>query len=400
VEPGSATAAALVVLRSRRGRRVVGWALAGAVLAVAAQVGVVVFVIVTAVSSTAPAAACPTAASESLSIMGPPLSTPERVMAWWGARPDPPRLDLSVDELVRLYYAAGVEEGVRPEVALAQAVHETGRFTSTDTSLHNYAGIGHPDGARAGRRFRSPEVGVRAHVQLLRAYAEGNEADFASERVAPRAGARAATLLELAGTWATDPSYAVKVVGVLGAMIAASPLGAGGDGELAIEDGSCAGLISAPVSADGYALPVDRSWYERRPWWFWKPHHDYPAADIPVPEGAPVYAMVSGVVTAAPVGGRCGLGVAYRGDDGLSYVMCHGSDGGEVVRPGARVSAGQLLMHASWTGNVVPPGPAGTHLHVGIRRSGVQVCPQPLLRAVAEGDDIDLASLPVSGCVY
>ena len=97
------------------------------------------------------------------------------------------------------------------------------------------------------------------------------------------------------------------------------------------------------------------------------------------------------------MGGRCGLGVSYRGDDGLSYVACHGSDGGLVVGAGDRVSAGQVIMHSSWTGNVQPPGPAGTHLHQGVHRNGVQVCPQPMFAAIYDGRAVDIAALPGLG---
>lgn len=383
-----------MVLRSRRGRRLLGWALVAAAAAVMAQLGVVLVILMAAVSTATLAAACPVTAAESLSIMGPPLSTADQVVAWWGTRPQPARLDASPPDLIALYYADGVAEGVRPELAFAQAVFETGFFSSTDTSINNYAGIGHPGGAGSGFPFLSPAGGVRAHVQLLRAFAEGNDVAFASERVAPRAGARAATLVELAGTWAADGAYAEKVVAMLVAITGGPVDGASRGGP------SCAGLTGAPVGADGYSLPVDRVWYERHPGWFSKPHHDYPASDIPVPGGTPIYAMVSGVVTAAPVGGRCGLGVSYRGDDGLSYVACHGSDGGRLVGPGDRVAAGQLIMHSSWTGNVSPPGPGGTHLHQGVRRNGVEVCPQPMFAAIHDGGAVDLGALPASGCSY
>jgi murein DD-endopeptidase MepM/ murein hydrolase activator NlpD len=372
------------------GRRLVGWMLAAGVTVVMAQFGTVVVLVLLSVSSAAPASACPVSITESLSIMGPPLTTADRVTDWWGNRPDPPWLGVTIGELIDLYYAEGLAEGVRPEVAIAQAVHETGYFTSADTAINNYAGIGHPDGAGLGMGFATAAIGVRAHVQLLRAYAEGNDTAFASPRVGPRAGASANTLLELAGTWAADLSYAEKVVAILTAMIP-------GGGSDPVAD-SCAGITGSPVNADGYSLPVDRIWYERHPEWFSKPHHDYPAADIPVPEGTPVYAMVSGMVTSAPVGGRCGLGVSYRGDDGLSYVACHGSDGGQLVTPGARVSAGQLIMHSSWTGNVQPPGPGGTHLHQGVRRNGDEVCPQTLFAVIAESRPIDIAALPSGGC--
>jgi hypothetical protein len=57
-------------------------------------------------------------------------------------------------------------------------------------------------------------------------------------------------------------------------------------------------------------------------------------------------------------------------------------------------------MHTSWTGNVQPPGPDGTHLHQGVRRNGVQVCPQPLFAAIAAGQPVDVTTLPTSGCSY
>jgi murein DD-endopeptidase MepM/ murein hydrolase activator NlpD len=379
------------------GRRLVGWALAAGVAVLAAQFGTVIVLMLLAVSSASPASACPVAVTESLSIMGPPLATAERVIQWWGNRADPPRLGITVRQLIDRYYAEGLAEGVRPELAFAQAALETGRFTSSDTAINNYAGIGHPDGAGSGFAFPSPTVGVRAHVQLLRAFAEGNEADFASARLSPRAGARATTLVELVGTWATDTSYAQKLVRILVVMTGVNP---DEPGEAEPGSVSCQDITGAAVSADGYSLPVDRVWYDQYTRWFTKPHHDYPAADIPVPEATPVYAMVSGVVTAAPVGGRCGLGVSYQGDDGLSYVACHGSDGGLVVGPGDRISAGQVIMHSSWTGNVSPPGPGGTHLHQGVRRNGVQLCPQPMFRAIAEGRPVEIESLPSSGCVY
>lgn len=390
----AAVVAEAALFQSHRTRRLVGWIVGLAVLSVFAPFAATVVIVVMAVSSSAPAAACPVAATESLSIMGPPLSTADRVIGWWGNRPNQPRLDVTPPELIDLYYAEGLAEGVRPELAFAQAVFETGYFSSTDTAINNYAGIGHPDGAGSGMAFQSPAIGVRAHVQLLRAFAEGNDADFTSERVVPRPGASATTLLELAGTWAADPNYAEKVVAVLSAIT-----GGSAERDEAV-DSLCAGLTGSPVTADGYSLPVDRVWYERHPAWFTKPHHDYPAADIPVPEGTPVYAMVSGVVTAGPVGGPCGLGVSYRGDDGLEYVACHGSDGGPIVRPGDRLLAGQMIMHSSWTGRVIPPTLAGSHLHQGIRRNGVDVCPQLMFEAIAQGHAIDVAAVPSSGCTY
>lgn len=149
-----------------------------------------------------------------------------------------------------------------------------------------------------------------------------------------------------------------------------------------------------------YSLPVDRRWYDEQPVWFSKPHHTYPASDLPVPEGTPIYAMHAGTVVDGP-DEACGKGVIVQGDDGATYIYCHGSDGGDVegARIGDKVKAGQLIMHSSYTGNVRPPGPDGTHLHLGIEKGGSKRCPQPLFKGIAEGSPPDINTLPTSGCV-
>lgn len=151
---------------------------------------------------------------------------------------------------------------------------------------------------------------------------------------------------------------------------------------------------------NGYSLPVDKEFYDENPEWFTKPHHDYPAADIPVPEGTAIYAVRGGTVRSS--GGDCGNGVTIAGDDGVTYTYCHGSDGGSV--PGAldgdTVSAGQLIMHSSYTGHVVPAGPAGSHLHLAMSLSGTKLCPQTLFSGIATGSVPNVNDLPTSGCTY
>jgi murein DD-endopeptidase MepM/ murein hydrolase activator NlpD len=142
-------------------------------------------------------------------------------------------------------------------------------------------------------------------------------------------------------------------------------------------------------------LPVDQKWYDQNPVWFSKPHHDYPAADIPVPLGTPVYAVTSGRVIRAPAGYGLGEGVTIMGDDGYQYDYGHGSDGGKIVKVGDIVKAGQLIMHSASTGNSTGP-----HLHLGISKNRVKSCPQKLLIALGEKSATlpTPQSLPTSGC--
>jgi murein DD-endopeptidase MepM/ murein hydrolase activator NlpD len=147
--------------------------------------------------------------------------------------------------------------------------------------------------------------------------------------------------------------------------------------------------------AGDYALPVERHWWDQHPEWFTKPHHDYPAADIPVPVGTPLYAITSGEIVSLPTGGKCGIGVVLNGDDTAQYSYCHGQPGSHAVTVGERVEAGQLLMLSASTGNSTGP-----HLHLGVRVDGQQRCPQSLLVSIADGAPLDPAGLPASGCSY
>lgn len=106
-----------------------------------------------------------------------------------------------------MYVAEGDVEGVRGDLALAQAVHETGWFTSSDTGRNNFAGIAHPDRAGPGQAFPDALAGVRGHIQLLKKYADGNDVRLVHADIAPDAGGQATTWDDLAGTWAADPDY-------------------------------------------------------------------------------------------------------------------------------------------------------------------------------------------------
>jgi murein DD-endopeptidase MepM/ murein hydrolase activator NlpD len=149
-------------------------------------------------------------------------------------------------------------------------------------------------------------------------------------------------------------------------------------------------------------LPVDLTWYNQHRDWFGRPHHDYPAVDIPVPTGTPVYAVASSTVIATDEAGGttdCGHDVRLRDDTGTIFTYCHGS--AVLVSSGQRVAPRQLIMRSGWSGHVVPTGPSGAHLHFQINLPGhpSSSCPQPALAAWAAGEGIDLQTLPSTGCV-
>jgi hypothetical protein len=151
------------------------------------------------------------------------LSATELV-AWWDAtgHGQPPQLGLAVDDVIALYVTEAAAEGVRGDLAFAQAIHETGWFTNSDTARDNFAGIAHPDGTTAGYAFDDVATGVRAHIQLLKKYAAGNDTPLTHPEVAPTAAAQADTWEQLTGTWATDPGYWTALSRVYDDMLTAT----------------------------------------------------------------------------------------------------------------------------------------------------------------------------------
>ncbi|MBA2536971.1 MAG: lytic murein transglycosylase [Actinobacteria bacterium] len=90
-------------------------------------------------------------------------------------------------------------------------------------------------------------------------------------------------------------------------------------------------------------------------------HHDYPAADIAAPEGAPLYALADSFVVysnASPTG-RCGIGFKLQLADGTNYVYCHLSYLEPEVVEGAALTAGTPVGLVGSTGNSTSP-----HLHL------------------------------------
>ena len=124
---------------------------------------------------------------------------------------------------------------------------------------------------------------------------------------------------------------------------------------------AAAGLLAAPTRADGYVFPVGGGPAAVS---VGHDHHDYPAADIAAPMGAPVYALADATVLETVDDGRCGTGLTLQTREGLVWIYCHLSHRDGVVAPGAFLTAGQWLGLVGSTGNSTGP-----HLHLGLRPS-------------------------------
>ena len=105
-------------------------------------------------------------------VMGDAELTPDEVTAWFDARNVKYRLSggISIGDLVKFYFDEGKAEHVRPELAFAQSIIETGSFGNALDN--NYAGIGACDSCQGEPGFPTPRDGVRGQIQLLRNYAD------------------------------------------------------------------------------------------------------------------------------------------------------------------------------------------------------------------------------------
>lgn len=108
------------------------------------------------------------------SILGAPMATQEQCVRYLLSVNPHPDISVTPQALVSYYYEEGRREGVRPDVAFAQALKETGYFRYGGTvtpDQNNYCGLGTTSSDVKGAYFPSSQLGVRAHIQHLLAYA-------------------------------------------------------------------------------------------------------------------------------------------------------------------------------------------------------------------------------------
>ena len=122
--------------------------------------------------------------------------------------------------LANYYVEESLFEGINHDIAFAQMCLETGYLRyggDVKPEQFNFAGMGAVGGGEPGLSFPDPRTGVRAQIQHLKAY--GSEEPLNGELVNPRfryVRRGAALAYEgLAGTWAADRQYAVKISSIL-----------------------------------------------------------------------------------------------------------------------------------------------------------------------------------------
>lgn len=137
--------------------------------------------------------------------------------------------DCDRDLVMRLseyYIEEALIEGINSDVAFAQMCLETGYLSFGNLVLpemHNYCGLGAMDAEHPGEWFENEQMGVRAHIQHLQAYATLEDVSLHQKLVDPRYSwvhktKFAETIYDLAGVWATDKQYGEKINSILDKM--------------------------------------------------------------------------------------------------------------------------------------------------------------------------------------
>ena len=166
---------------------------------------------------------------KSIPILGSSVATKGQAVNLIKANGNKIKLDCSIEEIVNLYWVEAEREGVRPDIALAQALVETGYFGYGGTvqpKQNNFCGLGTTGKKVKGAKFKTPEIGVRAHIQHLLAYSTTKKPSI--NIVDPRYDLAHAIRKErglidkwsgLQGTWAMGSEYCEKIMVIYQAML-------------------------------------------------------------------------------------------------------------------------------------------------------------------------------------
>ncbi|WP_448563668.1 hormogonium tapered terminus morphoprotein TftA [Trichothermofontia sp.] len=126
----------------------------------------------------------------------------------------------AIPDIAKLYRGEAQIEGVNHDVAFSQMCLETNflrGYAQMPVDTYNFGGLGRLGGEGEAMRFASARLGVRAHLQHLKAYACTEP--LVQEQVDPRfpfiTRGVAPTIAALSGRWSADPHYGAKVLGIL-----------------------------------------------------------------------------------------------------------------------------------------------------------------------------------------
>ena len=123
-----------------------------------------------------------------------------------------------------IYVEESEAESINSDIAFEQMCLETGFLTFkglVKSEMNNFCGLGAIDIENSGITFENELLGIRAHIQHLKAYA--SKKPLKNECVDPRykyvnPKGKAPSIKHLAGKWASDPEYSNKIQSILHRM--------------------------------------------------------------------------------------------------------------------------------------------------------------------------------------
>jgi len=178
------------------------------------------------------------------SIIGTQVASAEQMAAYALSMNPSPKISCTMLELAKMFLEEGAAEGVRGDIAFAQACKETGYFAYGGTALsawNNYSGLGvtgvaydptssaevtfadgvvvikNSSGDSVGVKFSDPRLGVRAQIQHLKGYAttEALKQASADPRYSLITKGKAPNWADLNGIWAVPgPNYGQEILAI------------------------------------------------------------------------------------------------------------------------------------------------------------------------------------------
>lgn len=214
-------------------------------------------------------------------IASKPVATAEQMIAYVKSKKQ--NVAQSVIDMIPLYLSEGEIEGIAGDIAFAQSCLETGNFWFAGSNVtldqNNFCGMGVTSGNKKGNSFETPQIGIRAQIQHLKAYA--NTEPLVNECVDPRfryVKRGCAEYVEWLGMqenpsgkgWAAGAGYGSKILRILKnvreteitqpEIISSEPK----KEEIVFQVGDLVSLTSDAEYYDGSDIP---SWVKKQSWY-------------------------------------------------------------------------------------------------------------------------------------
>ena len=174
-------------------------------------------------------------------ITGKAEATAEQMTAYIKSKN--PDVAQSVIDMIPLYLSEGAIENIRGDIAFAQSCLETGNFAFKGSAVtldqNNFCGMGVTENGVKGNSFDTPQLGIRAQIQHLKAYA--NTVTLKQECIDPRfkyVKRGSAAYVEYLGIqenpkkvgWAAGAGYGEKILNILKSILATGSSSGSGTG--------------------------------------------------------------------------------------------------------------------------------------------------------------------------